>query len=233
VFVFRLSCFILRGGSVSTPKTGTITQFTRRDEEIGGWNVNQGSGCVANVEQVFVPTGNPADQDKLDGTVGGTTRQKGCVTYWTDQDNFDGTGETVESSKRRVGTVGATKRKSRTKASHIPTEDSATQETCLSSIEDLVTQESSDGIIGACGASNCRTEDGGHSENLKPGTQEDLTNIGQEGRNRKATKPGDAEVREYIWYDHVFEDGAQTWTEAQKKAFPPAAQTLQEAMLKF
>jgi hypothetical protein len=36
VFGFRLSCFILRGGSVSTPKTGSITQFTRRDEEIGG-----------------------------------------------------------------------------------------------------------------------------------------------------------------------------------------------------
>jgi hypothetical protein len=40
-------------------------------------------------------------------------------------------------------------------------------------------------------------------------------------------------VLEYIWYDHVFKDGAKTWTEAQKKAFPCAARILQEAMLKF
>jgi hypothetical protein len=60
-----------------------------------------------------------------------------------------------------------------------------------------------------------------------------LTKIGQEGRNRKATKLDDAEVPEYIWYDHVFEDGAQKWTEDQKKAFPCAARILQEAMLKF
>jgi hypothetical protein len=236
VFGFRLSCFILREGSVSTPKTGAITQFTRQDEEIGGWNVNEDSGRVANVKRVFVPTGNSADQDKLDGTVGGTKGQKGCETYWTDQGNFDGAGEAVGSSKRRVGTVGKPKRKSRTKASRIPTKDSATQETCLSSIEDPVTQESSDGIMGACGASDCRTEDSGHSgksEDPKPGTQEDLTKIGQEGRNRKATKPDDAKVPEYIWYDHVFEDGARTWTKAQKKAFPPAARTLQEAMLEF
>jgi hypothetical protein len=213
--VFGFRALFYGGGLFSTPKTGTITQFTRRDEEIGGWNVSEGSGRVANVKRVFVRTGNSADQDKLDGTVGGTKRQKGCETYWTDQDNFDGAGEAVGSSKRRVGTVGPTKRESQTKASRIPTEDSATQETCLSSIEDSVTQESSDGIIGACGASDCWTKDSGHSgksENPKPGTQEDLTKMGQERRNRKATKPDDAEVPEYIWYDHVFEDGARTWT---------------------
>jgi hypothetical protein len=210
----RMLCFILRGGSVCTPTTGTITQFTRRDEEIGSWNVNEGSGRVANVKRVFVPTGNSADQKKLDRTVGATKRQKGY-----DQERPD---ETVD----------ATKWQSRTKASPFSSEDSATQETSLCLTEDY-TQETSDGTLGSSDCLIKYSGVSGESENPQPGTQEDLTKIGQEGRNRKATKPDDAEVPQYIWYDHVFEDGARKWTEDQKKAFPYAARILQEAMLKF
>jgi hypothetical protein len=182
------------GGSVFTPTTGTITQFRRQDEEIGGWTINKGSGGIANVKRVFAPTGNPADQEKLDGAVSATKRQKGCKAY-----GF------------------------RTDPSRSLTDDSADQ-------------GNFDGTVEACGPDDRGTKDivgSGESENPKPGTQEDLTKIDQEGRNRKATKSDDAEVLEYIWYDHVFQDGARTWTEAQKKAFPCAARILQEAMLKF
>jgi hypothetical protein len=70
---------------VCTPTTGTITQFTRRDEEIGGWTVNKGSGRVENVKRVFVRTGNSADQEKLDRTVSATKRQKGCNQEMPDE----------------------------------------------------------------------------------------------------------------------------------------------------
>jgi hypothetical protein len=48
VFGFRALFYGEGSVSVSTPKTGTITQFTRQDEEIGGWNGNEGSDRVAN-----------------------------------------------------------------------------------------------------------------------------------------------------------------------------------------
>jgi hypothetical protein len=76
-------------------------------------------------------------------------------------------------------------------------------------------------------------EDSGESKNIPPGTQEDLTRIGQEVRDRKATKLDNAGVPEYIWYRHVFEDGTIPRNEEQKRAFPPAAKILQGAMLKF
>jgi hypothetical protein len=44
------------------------------------------------------------------------------------------------------------------------------------------------------------------AEDHKPGTSPDLTEIDREGRERKATKADDAEVPEYLWHEHIFED---------------------------
>jgi hypothetical protein len=70
------------------------------------------------------------------------------------------------------------------------------------------------------------------SKTPKPGTLPDLGKIDQEGRERKATKADDAEVPEYLWHEHVFEDCGRNWTEAQKEKLPRAAKVLQKEMLK-
>jgi hypothetical protein len=83
-----------------------------------------------------------------------------------------------------------------TRASHILTEDPPTQETSLCLTEDSATQETLDGTLGACRSYNCLTKESlalGELKISQPGRQEDLTKIGQEGRNRKATKLDDAQ----------------------------------------
>jgi hypothetical protein len=70
------------------------------------------------------------------------------------------------------------------------------------------------------------------SKTPKPGTLPDLGKIDQEGRERKATKADGAEVPEYLWHEHVFEDCGRNWTEAQKEKLPRAAKVLQNGMLK-
>jgi hypothetical protein len=44
-------------------------------------------------------------------------------------------------------------------------------------------------------------------------------------------KKDDAEVPEYLWHEHVFEDCGRNWTEAQKEKLPQAAKVLQNGML--
>jgi hypothetical protein len=70
------------------------------------------------------------------------------------------------------------------------------------------------------------------SEVSTPGVAPVQVEISRKGRERKATKADDAEVPEYLWHEHVFEDCGRSWTDSQKKALPWAAKVLQKEMLK-
>jgi hypothetical protein len=65
-----------------------------------------------------------------------------------------------------------------------------------------------------------------------PGVAPAQAEISREGRERKATKADDAEVPEYLWHEHVFEDCGRSWMDSQKKVLPRAAKVLQKGMLK-
>jgi hypothetical protein len=65
----------------------------------------------------------------------------------------------------------------------------------------------------------------------EPGCKSDMEGIERNVRERKATKSNNAEVPEYLWLEHLCEDGDRVWTMDEKARRPKAIGVVQRAML--
>ena len=107
-----------------------------------------------------------------------------------------------------------------------------------------------DGKVETCDKSECDSEvetcdesecDSNHpeptegilGEKNKGKTRINLEDITRETRDRKATKADDAKVPEYLWLEHLVQDGERKWTDDEIMRLPAAMHTVRERCLRW